>query len=92
MCRWNALHPYNAVHVAEIAQRLDKNALATSIAVALHKVGFSEIVLDSENEPSSFSFSPAANAGVEIEFLSDAEPETLHREIERQLNTPFVCG
>lgn len=91
MFKWTALHPYNAVHVLEIAQPLKQTELALAVRSALQQIGFSEIKFDNASSPSSFSLS-LSDREPDIHHLPDSSPEALHREIEQQLNTPFLCG
>src|SRR3954464_7578653 len=92
MFKWNALHPYNAVHVVEIGEPLKCDGLHASITSALGKFGFTEILLDSATKPSRIALFTAERPKLEVQLLPDAAPETLDREIERQLNKPFPCG
>ena len=98
MLRWRELHPYNAVHVAQVARPLDALAVRRMIAATLEAQGISAYALDPRRrrfvyrggaaDPElAVPARPAATAG------GDADSDrVLADEIERQLNRPFALG
>src|SRR5213594_3653913 len=92
MLGWNELHPYNAVHVVRVPEPLALDRLKQAIASALEGVGLGEIVPNHSGRPSSFTQYAIRNTAQEMSVLPDAHPSTLHSEIQRQLNLPFLCG
>jgi NRPS condensation-like uncharacterized protein len=93
MLRWNDLHPYNAVHVVRISASLDLARLKSNIATTLQSLTLGEIALNSPSKPIASTQCETRNAEPpEILLLASNSPATLHSEIQRQLNTPFLCG
>ena len=92
MLQWNELHPYNAVHVVRVPEPLALDRLKQAIESAFEGLGLGEIVLNHSQRPSSFTQYAIRNTAQEISALPDASPSTLHSEIQRQLNFPFLVG
>jgi hypothetical protein len=88
MLRFRELHPYNAVHVVDIAAPLDSTHLAATIDDELFTRGITRLALD----PSRRRFEYAAGPGHASLRSMDGESDPLARlavEIETELNTPF---
>src|ERR1051325_2587166 len=95
MLRWNALHPYNAVHVVRVAGALDPDRLKSAIASTLQSISFKEIVLNAANDPSSSTHFDARNIFdrlPDISILPPNDSSVLHSHIQRELNRGFLCG
>jgi hypothetical protein len=93
MLRWNALHPYNAVHVVRIEGVPDLDRLKSAIAVTLQTIGFEEIILNPPANPSSltrFRSESISDCPVDISILSPDDSSALHSQIQRELNRPFL--
>lgn len=88
MLQWNDIHPYNAVHIVKLPQRLDKERLRDVITREISDLGLSGFSLD--RRQSSYAFT-GGDEGIEIRFmLADAEDRSLlSREVEAELNRPF---
>lgn len=89
MLRWRALHPYNAVHVVRIQQRLDKARLERDINDELRELGLTGFVLEHDRRRFRFEGGPA---GVVLRVTSCGEyPENVLRaEMEEELNGSFA--
>jgi len=88
MLRWRDLHPYNAVHAARVAQRLDAPRLRAAIDAQLEHDGLTGLVLDRARLRFDYRGGPTVTELTLVEAGDDAEA-ALHGEIERQLNRPF---
>jgi hypothetical protein len=88
MLRWRELHPYNAVHVAEVGQALEPARLKAGIAALLESAGLTNLVLARR---ARFEYRGGA-AAVEVTILAggDDARRVTEQEIERQLNLPFA--
>jgi hypothetical protein len=88
MLRWRALHPYNAVHVALVAQPLDTERLRDAIGAQLVAAGLTGLIIDARRTRYEYTGGPAR---IVLEVLrASADPRSaLCAEIERQLNQPF---
>ena len=88
MLRWRELHPYNAVHIVELAQRFDRSRLERAIATELESMGLTGLTLDRARRRYEYRGGPAT---FELEIVAqDADTSVATRvEIERQLNRPF---
>jgi hypothetical protein len=95
MLRWNALHPYNAVHVVRLDGTPDLDRLKSTIASTLQSVSFEEIVLHPAADPSSSKcFEPRNlfDRSPDISILPSSDASVLQSHVERELNRAFVCG
>ena len=88
MLRWRAMHPYNAVHVAQVAGPLDDLRLREAIDAELEWAGLTGLTIDAARARYEYRGGRAAIALDKIDAGSDAHA-ALCREIERQLNLPF---
>jgi hypothetical protein len=92
MLQWNDLHPYNAVHVAQVPGVLDFERLKCAVAVTLERKGLTTFALDPR--AGTYEYFGGAAAAVEIKLVSAgaaASPDWAG-EIERQLNTRFALA
>lgn len=88
MLRWREFHPYNAVHVAELAQPLDVSRLREVIAGHLTAQGLTGFALDAAGRRYEYR---GGRAEPELTVLATAvDPnDALDAEMARQLNRPF---
>jgi len=88
MLQWDELHPYNAVHVAQLPGAFDRERLRLGITATLERNGFGWLTLNRKD--GTYSYQPGPS-GCEITTVAiQEEPRVaLRAEIERQLNTPF---
>src|SRR5262245_61106356 len=88
MLQWDAMHPYNAVHVIRVPARLDVARSKSIISRTLESLGLTRLSLDRKAGTFHFEGGPV---DCEINALSGGEnPRTvLRQEMERQLNTAF---
>src|SRR5262249_51249861 len=89
MLEWDALHPYNVVHVVQVTQALDAGRLRNIVRATLEGRGLTGLNIDWNRGTYQYLGGPAQS---EIEcVLNENFPGTaLASEIERQLNTAFV--
>src|SRR5215813_6778046 len=89
MLEWDALYPYNVVHVVRVRQALDVKRLKNIVRATLEARGLTGLNLDWSRGTYQYLGGPAQS---EIQCVMDeSSPGTaLAPEIERQLNTPFV--
>jgi NRPS condensation-like uncharacterized protein len=94
MLQWCELHPYNAVHVVRIPAPLDLERLKQAVGNTLESLGLGEIVLNRTQKPSAFTQYEIRNTPApDISILTNTTgPTALHLEIQRHLNTSFLCG
>jgi hypothetical protein len=88
MLRWRELHPYNAVHVAELPQPFDAAKLARTIADHLTELGLTGLTLDAAGRRFEYRGGPAQPDLTVVPALDDPDA-ALDAEIARQLNLPF---
>ncbi len=94
MVQWNQLHPYNAIHVAEVPGLLDPARLRTRINTVVQRRGMARVALDGGR----FAYLPDDGKGgiADCEMITlagGADPRrALVAEMERQLNLPFPTG
>ncbi len=88
MVLWNELHPYSAIHVAQLRGKPDIARLRTGIRGTLEKCGLTRLSLSGAGSTFEYDTGPA---DCEIQILSGAEnpQRVLASEMERQLNVPF---
>ena len=88
MLRWRAFHPYNAVHVVELAQPLDAARLEQAIADHLQAQGLTGFDFDAAGRRFEYRGGPAK---VDLTVLAAvADPgAALDAEMSSQLNRPF---
>ena len=91
MLEWNGIHPYSAIHVAQIRGLLDAMRLRSCLSVTLEARGLTHLTLDREN--GTFQYLGGA-ADCEIRTLCGEEDprQALVAEVERQLNQPFALA
>ena len=88
MLRWRELHPYNAVHVAELPQPFDAARLAQVIAEHLTEQGLTGLTLDVTARCFEYRGGAAQPDLTVLPMVAD--PDTaLDAEMARQLNQPF---
>jgi len=89
MLRWRGLHPYNAVHVVRIEQRLDKARLERDINDELRALGLTGYVLEQNRRRFRFEGGPA---GIVLRVTSCGEysESVLRAEMEAELNDSFA--
>jgi hypothetical protein len=88
MLEWNDLHPYNAVHVVRIPERLDVERLRTIIRRTLEGKGLTGLKVDRRAGTYEYHGGPA-DAGLKIAGGSAPTSIGFTEELEHQLNTPF---
>ncbi|MET0732285.1 MAG: hypothetical protein ABW054_04365 [Casimicrobiaceae bacterium] len=88
MLRWRGLHPYNAVHVAQVGAALDPGRLREAIGAQLAAAGLTGLVIDATHARYDYRGGPAVFPLEVVDGSSDVHA-ALCREIERQLNLPF---
>ena len=88
MLRWRELHPYNAVHVAELPQPFDATRLADAIASHLTEQGLTGLTLDVTARQFEYRGGPA-QLELTVLPLSPDPDVALDVEMARQLNRPF---
>jgi len=88
MLQWNAMHPYNAVHVLQARGELDILRLRAVINATLEKHHLTRLVLDGRRFAFEYQGGPA---DAELQTLAGGPDawSALVPEIERQLNLPF---
>ncbi len=87
MLRWRDLHPYNAVHVIIVRERLDSTRLSDAISRQLRTLGLTHLELDRARGRCEWG-GGSEEAGLRL--VRDDDPVSrLHEEITRQLNTAF---
>jgi hypothetical protein len=100
MLQWNALHPYNAVHVVRVPGVLEFGRLQSAITGTLERAGLTGLRMDGQAGTYEYCGGPAS---VEIKRaapgpgdrsplpgIGAALPPGFADELERQLNTPFA--
>lgn len=88
MLRWREIHPYNAVHVAELPLPFDADRLQHAIALHLTEQGLTGLVLDAAARRFEYC---GGQAQPELSVLPSAVDTVaaLDAEMTRQLNRPF---
>ncbi|MFO1511781.1 MAG: hypothetical protein U1F83_02530 [Verrucomicrobiota bacterium] len=87
MLQWNALHPYNAIHVVRLPGAPDLAKLGNVIRHILVRLGLTGLELDVQRNVFSYQGGPPQ---CEIKVASGTDPNAaLIAEIELQLNTRF---
>lgn len=88
MLRWRVLHPYNAVHVVKIQQRLDKARLERDINDELLELGLTGFVLERDRRRFRFEGGPAAVV-LRVTSCGEYPERVLRAEMEAELNESF---
>jgi len=89
MIQWNALHPYNAIHVVRIRGQFDQARLTRAINSQLECWGLTRIAIDERKGSFHYHGGPA-NSEIKV-VQGEKDPHVaLRDEIEKQLNTPFM--
>ena len=88
MVQWNALHPYNAVHVVQVSRALDPRMVDHVIRGTLQARGLCSLALDAKRGRYQYHGGPSR---CEIRILGSNQEtmQTLADEVRRQVNTPF---
>jgi hypothetical protein len=88
MVQWNALHPYNAVHVVQVSRALDPLIVQKVIHGILAARGLSRLSLKAKRGTYQYGGGPSA---CEIRALAAGQDtaQALATEVRRQVNTPF---
>ena len=89
MLQWNSLHAYNAVHVVRVPRPLDLPRLSHLIDGELEQLGLTGLSIDQGKGTFEYRGGPVR---YELKVVAAASNmhTTLAREMETQLNTPFV--
>src|SRR5208283_3623030 len=89
MLHWRDLHPYNAVHVVVVEQRLEPERLKACVETELGSAGLTGLYLARRRR--RFEYRGGAQA-VAVTILPGADDarRAVDGEIERQLNLPFA--
>ncbi len=88
MLRWREFHPYNAVHVVELAPPLDLPRLQQAIADHLAAQGLTGFVFDAAGRRFEYRGGPAQPDLTVLPVAADPGA-ALDAEMSRQLNQPF---
>lgn len=88
MLHWDALHPYNAIHLVRLPRTIVAARLQAVIATTLEQLGLTGLELDRCAGTYEYRGGPAQ---VELATIAAGEA-ALAAEIKRQLNRPFVPG
>ncbi len=88
MLRWNDIHPYNAVHIVHVQQKLDRERLRCAITREIRDLGLGSFIID--RVQGTYAFADDTNA-IELRFLAAADEVTpvLSQLVEAELNRPF---
>jgi len=87
MLQWNALHPYNAVHVLRLPGPVDLERLRWVVHAVVEQRGLTGFL----PEPAGYRYTGGAMQGTIRPLPAEGNAlGTLNREIEAQLNTPFT--
>jgi hypothetical protein len=89
MLQWNDLHPYNAVHVVRIPEVLEVERLKSVITTTLEGKGLTALTLDRTAGTYEYHGGPSS-AEIKITTADAALHPCFAKEIENQLNTPFI--
>lgn len=88
MLLWNDLHPYNAVHTAEVHATLNFEHLSNTLNSILESHGLTGLTLDCNTKTYHYHGGPAKSDIVLIP-ANDSPKLALSQAIEHQLNTPI---
>jgi NRPS condensation-like uncharacterized protein len=87
MLQWNALHPYNAVHVLRLSGPVDLERLRWVVNAVVEQRGLTGFM----PEPAGYRYAGGALQGTIRQLPAGGDAlGTLNRAIEAQLNTPFT--
>jgi hypothetical protein len=89
MLSWNALHPYNVVHIVRIARPLHSDRLTAIINSHLEQAGLTGLILDLDSRRFHYRGGPA-HISLAVLPASPDPWDALLREIQTQINTRFV--
>jgi len=84
--QWEELHPYNAIHVVKIEDKLDATRLKDIIVSHIERLGLSGLVVDRDSRQFTYS---GGKPDIDLSIYEWSGDSTLSDEIERQINTPF---
>jgi hypothetical protein len=87
MLQWSGLHPYNAIHVYEIAGPLRGEDLTESVDATLQFHGLGAAYLSADGQ--SFRHAAGNQAEVEVVACGDNPEDDLNEYCRRALNRPF---
>ena len=88
MVQWNALHPYNAVHVLRFPGALDQERLQAAVRSVVERRGLTGFRPEPDRRHYCYNGGPMTGFINRLPVEGDG-PVPLIREIETQLNTPF---
>ena len=88
MIQWDALHPYNAIHVVRISGAFDPARLQDALATTLQTLGLTGLGMDRRGGRFEYRGGPAL---CEITVIAAGE-QALADEVARQLNQPFATA
>ncbi len=88
MLQWDELHPYNAVHVVRLLEKLDPTRLRAAIEGTLQHHGLTNLTLQGKRARYAYA-GGRVECQIEDTALASGEPASLRNEIERQLNRRF---
>jgi len=104
MLQWNDFHPYNALHVVRVPERLELERLKEVVSTTLETLALSEARLDNPKNPRTLMrYGPVLPSGIdqrgtrntpgsEISVVKSTAPAALYSHIQREINTAFLCG
>ena len=88
MLQWDALHPYNAIHVVKISGAFDAARLQDALATTLQTLGLTGLGMDRCAGRFEYRGGPAL---CDITVVAAGE-QALADEVARQLNQPFASA
>jgi len=88
MLQWNDIHPYNAVHIVQVLQNLDRVRLSSAITGEIGDLGLGGLRIDRRKFTYVFT---GGGEGIEVRFVPSGGEDApiLSREVEAELNRPF---
>ena len=88
MLRWDEMHPYNSVHLIQLAAPLDMLRLQETIRHTLATMGLGKLSISQDERSYHYETNPV-EAELKLLELGQAPLADLTTEIERQLNARF---